>query len=457
MNNKELVDTINHNFQMLLKGKKYPDHHIFFESLEWWNNAYKEWSKDSKDWEKNDKKNIFSYKKLNLDLNIVKDCKYKTNKIISHEKLVKLHQKINDPKITDFNKIDDELKMLYKYNLPSTIKSLDEGFEKDSINIIIIGAGPIGLFTALYYKLYYRDNFLQKKINVILIDNRVFKEGIRMPYTRSTQFGFDAIEFQDFINQMFCWSNFYISRSKSFHGSKNRAFNYINTLENLLYIEAYNKSVKMYFTNQFSSYEDLEKYAIKKNFNYIIDCTGGRLRKSINNKLNWNIFKFKKNNMEVKLDNDKYKLFKNNNEIYDRVIAIYLFDKNMNPIRVGNIFGFLEDKKDIPLIEKFNGKCFKKDDYIKIARSFYSRSIRYLLNGIKLELQLSLDKVKYIKFTSFKTLSDHSQFAAKQINSKLTYIGLGETLGHTQFGIYFGMASSVRLSKHVCHLIGSVK
>ena len=44
-----------------------------------------------------------------------------------------------------------------------------------------------------------------------------------------------------------------------------------------------------------------------------------------------------------------------------------------------------------------------------------------------------------------------------QLNSKLIYIGLGETLGHTQFGIYFGMASSVRLSKHVCHLIGSVK
>ncbi len=455
MNKKELVDTINNDFKMLLKGIKYPKYHVFFESLEWWNSVFKRWVKDGKKWKKDDKKNIFSFEKLNTNIEPLKDCRYKTNKIITHDKLTKLYKKIHSNKFSDFNKIDDELKVLYKYNLPSTIKNMENVYQKDSVNIIVVGAGPVGLFTALYYNFYYRNRFLNKKINIILIDNRIYKEGYRLPYTRTTEFNFDVNEFQIFIKNIFCWDSFYIQKDE-------RAFNYINTLENLLYIEAYNKSVKMYFTKQFSTYNDIEKYAIKNKFDYIIDCTGGRLKKNITNKINWNSFKFKKNNYEVKLQNEKYKLFKNNTEIYDRIVAIYLFDENMNPFRVGNFFGFLEDKRDIEFVDKFNGKCLTINDYIRLSKSFYSESIRYLLSGITnvhytRDGLIKLSDIGYVKFTSFKTLSDHSQFAAKKINNNLTYIGLGETLGHTQFGIYFGMASSIRLSKHICHLIGSVK
>ena len=449
MNKQDLVNQINYDFQQLLKGNKYPDYHIFFESIEWWNKTFKLWTKSSKEYKKKDKNNIYKYEKLNMELENIKDCKYKTSKVISHKNLVKLYKKINDPKIDDFNKIDKELQVLYKYNLPSTVKNLESSLNDKFTNIIIVGAGPVGLFTALYYKSYYRNNFLQKKINVILIDNRIYKEGVRLPYTRTTQFGFDAIEFQDFINKVFCWKNFDIKFG--------RAFNFINVLENLLYIEAYYKNVKMYFTNQFSTYEDLQKFSIKYKVDYIIDCTGGRLKNNLKLKLNWNDINLKKGIYEVKLHNNKYKLFIKDKEIYDRVIAIYLFDEKMNPIRVGNIFGFLENEKDLPYIEKFNGKCFKTKDYIKISKNFKSESIRYLLHGIASELKIDLNKINYIKFTSFKTLSDHSQFASKKINSKLVYIGLGETLGHTQFGIYFGMAASIKLSKHICHLIGSVK
>jgi hypothetical protein len=454
MNKTNLVDTINHDFQMLLRGKKYPDYHLFFESLEWWNKVFKKWVKDGKNWKKKDIKNMFNYEKLNLEIKPMKNCVYKTNKIISHDKLVKLYKKIHNKKIHNFNMIDDELKILYKYNLPSTIKNIDNIYKKDSINIIIIGAGPVGLFTALYYNFYYREKFLDKKINIVLIDNRTYKEGIRLPYTRTTEFNFDINEFQIFIKNIFCWDNFYIQED-------NRAFNYINTLENLLYIEAYNQSVNMYFTKTLSTYEEVEKFALRNKFDYIIDCTGGRLRKNINLKLNWNEFSFKKKNYEVKLDNNKYKLYNNNKEIYDRIISIYLFDKKMNPFRVGNFFGFLEDKRDIQLVDKFNGKCLQINDYIRLSKSFHSESIRYLLSGITnvkytRDGLIKLSDIGYVKFTSFKTLSDHSEFASKKINNKLTYIGLGETLGHTQFGIHFGMASSIRLSKHICHLIGSV-
>lgn len=455
MNKTNLINTINHDFQMLLRGIKYPKYHIFFESLEWWNTVFNKWVKDGKKWKKKDIKKIFNYEELDIEIEPIKNCVYKTNKIISHDKLIQLYKKIHSYKIVNFDRIDDELKILYKYNLPSTIKNLENIYKEDYINIIVLGAGPVGLFNALYYNFYYREKFLDKKINIVLIDNRIYKEGVRLPYTRTTEFNFDVNEFQIFIKNMFCWDNFFIQKD-------NRAFNYINTLENLLYIEAYYKGVNMYFTKTLSTYEDVKKFALKNKFNYIIDCTGGRLQKNINLKLNWNEYNFKKGKYEVKLIKNKYKLFKNNKEIYDRIISIYLFDENMNPFRIGNFFGFLEDKRDVPLVDKFNGKCLKINDYIRLSKSLHSESIRYLLSGITnvkytKDGLIKLHDIKYVKFTSFKTFSDHSEFASKKINSELTYIGLGETLGHTQFGIHFGMASSVRLSKHICHLIGSVK
>ena len=96
---------------------------------------------------------------------------------------------------------------MYDYLLPSTIDNLDNlNYIKNekSINVIIAGAGPVGLFSALYLTKYYENEFNQN-VNILLVDNRVEQEGIRLPYTRTTQFVFDISLIQDFIYNLFCW------------------------------------------------------------------------------------------------------------------------------------------------------------------------------------------------------------------------------------------------------------
>lgn len=51
-----------------------------------------------------------------------------------------------------------------------------------------MGTGLIGLFMALYINQNYPH------VSICMIDNRIYKEGIKQPYTRLTQFEFDISE-----------------------------------------------------------------------------------------------------------------------------------------------------------------------------------------------------------------------------------------------------------------------
>lgn len=68
-----------------------------------------------------------------------------------------------------------------------------------------------------------------------------------------------------------------------------------------------------------------------------------------------------------------------------------------------------------------------------------------------------IDKIKYIKITTFNTNSHHVNRVAQMIDKKLTYIGLGNTLGWSEYGIFFGLKHSILFSKYICNLLPVVK
>jgi hypothetical protein len=186
---------------------------------------------------------------------------------------------------------------MYDYNLPSTIPNLDnwKKYKEDNpINIMIMGAGPLGLYTALYLNEYYnkniihgRDNkktILNQYVNILIIDNRIYKEGIKKPYTRSTQFGFDIEQIQPFIKQIFCWKNF----DNNYKGT--RRFDFINILENLLYVAAYNENISMYFTKKLEDFNDIKTFPYKI-FTYYIAIFIKILNNSINYFILFNKFR----------------------------------------------------------------------------------------------------------------------------------------------------------------------
>ena len=216
----KLVDIINNEFQYVLQGRQDPEYHLFFESFEWFNIALKEW--EHPDEYKMVIKKIDPKKtKLNYDLTIdlskikeVDKCKYMPTKTISDDKLKQLYSVISDEKTDDFDEIRQQLEVMFDYNLPSTISNLNNYLEQikrpseNGINIIIAGAGPVGLYTALYLDNYYNKSYLTNRhINILLFDNRIYKEGVKLPYSRTTQFGFDIAQMQPFIKNIYCWKN----------------------------------------------------------------------------------------------------------------------------------------------------------------------------------------------------------------------------------------------------------
>ena len=70
-------------------------------------------------------------------------------------------------------------------------------------------------------------------------------------------------------------------------------------------------------------------------------------------------------------------------------------------------------------------------------------------------MEINEKNIKYVKITYFDSNSHHAAVCAKKINNDLTYIGLGDTLGSSEYGIYFGMKTNMEFSRQICHLIGS--
>src|SRR3972149_9006380 len=211
---KKLEKIINKKFQSLLKGYNYQDYHIFFDSHDWFLKTSKEWIEgatiDTQKFIKDsdpDKK--YSYNK-NININNIKEkiCKYIPKKTITEIMLEEFYNIISDRNVDDFNKILETVDKMLDFNFPSTIKDLPyylNGIkDNNNIKIIIVGAGPVGLYTALYLNKYYNENYVRQKINILLLDNRVpeAKEGLKLPYSRTTQFGFNIDQFQPFIEQI---------------------------------------------------------------------------------------------------------------------------------------------------------------------------------------------------------------------------------------------------------------
>jgi hypothetical protein len=403
-----------------------------------------------------DKYDDFKYSKSNLNFDSLKTgCKFKPTKVASKNLLNKIYNVLTDPNLKDFSIVRNNLDKLYNFLLPSTvsdlkkyIKSIKINYKLNTLNIIIIGAGPLGLFTALYLdEIYNRNKDSNIKINIILFDNRILREKYKMPYTRLTQFGFDISELNLFIKNISNWTTGRLI-------DDNRQFDYINILENMLYVVAYNRNIPMYFTKKYEFFDDLKTFAIKNNFHYLFDCSGGNLGANFQEQLKWNKYLLKKDNYEIKLDTDNYfKLFLNNKIFKNYTIVVSLYDKDNKEIPVGNSFGSTNNAKDIELLKKYKNKCLTVNNFIELAKNFTDSNARCLYPNILETSDIIEKNIKYVKIGYFTPISYHKNICATKINNNLTYIALGNALGSSEYGILFGMKTSMVFSKKICELL----
>jgi hypothetical protein len=384
------------------------------------------------------------------------DCKYVPKETLSPAYLKAFYEQLTTTH--DYPAIRNKCHDMTNYALPSPLASLAswKRFDNsDAINVMILGTGPVGLYTALYlqhiYNLVPEDfgmtYFSFRRINILLVDNRIFKEGEKMPYSRSTQFGFSIQELQPFLQQIFCWN------MEKFGV---RAFDYIHVLENLLYTVAYHEKISMAFTKQFEDPAALNAFIAKEKIHVLFDCTGGRTRIPVSHPVRWDRYSFKEGTAEVKLNpvTKYYEYYENSKPFTTQVLRLQFFDKDRNEVLVGNEFAEPMDPADIAFADKYNNQCFQTEEFLKIVSAFTSEKIRLLFPHMLDVSNLTQKDIDSVKIVVFNTIARHSPFAAAPYEGAVL-IRLGDSLGGTEYGIVFGMKHSIEFSKHICHLLST--
>ena len=464
---KTLVDAVNTMFQNTMRNEYDPTEHVFFKGGPWWERHYQMLLGDTS---VAGLKSIPSRYKYSPDADLsnlvsVGDCKYKPTSTLSHKYLTELYNTLQEPSFARFKFIKEKLHEMSKYNLPSPMKSIQTWKHystPDALNIMILGAGPLGLFTALTLQELYNNPYkpLLRNVNILLVDNRIHKEGVKAPYSRSTMFGFDISELQPIFRHIYGW-NIPLGTTSTDDPKEVRAFDFINILENLLYTAAYKEGISMAFTKKFEEFEAVQTFVKKEGIHCLFDCTGGRMKTGLSHSLPWNHYKMKKGDEEVKLSptKEQYLYYKRGEPSKSFVLVYHLYDEKYNEFLIGNSFGWPTDPDDIALLETHKDKCYSRDDFINLNSKFKTAAIRNMLYFIMTHpytsdiKKIPFQSIKYVKLTTFSMYASHSPFAATQLDSGCVYIRLGDALVQTEFGIFRGLKTNMFLSKHICNLL----
>jgi len=402
------VDAVNSRFtRYYLVGGE----HIFFRSHAWWSATLKEWRKDRLP--------------LREDYEPARDRSYScvalprpTYPTASGPKLRALYSRLCRARTLE--EAQSALAPLVRRSLPATCKDPRAWWAlcRAPRKVLILGAGPVGLFTALYLQLHIPD------VAVLLADRRVQKEGVRRPYDRQTMFGIDVEQVSAVFPQFGRWA-------------KGRHFDFIFFLENLLFVAAFARGVPVCFTSS-----DL---VAELDPSLVFDCTGGR-RGSVQPPPSVPRSTFTKGDLAVRYHRGYYRLFRKGRLQRTLVYAFQLFDRDMNLLKVGNLFAFpTVDKRRI---ERFRGCYFTAGDFTKFSRGFRDAAVRSLFRNITSWVK----GVAFVRLTPFHATSYHAPCAAFRAG-ETTYVALGNTLGSSEFGIHFGLKHAMLFSREVCHLI----
>lgn len=387
-------------------------------------------------------KNNISYKKVIND--IPNENIYFEENIKEFDISILKSLSIEMTKINNFDKILKIINLLTDMHIPSNVINKDKLLlymnQSKQINILILGAGPIGLFLACYLFNYYNTSYglnNYPNVNIIVFDNRVDMKNKRKPYTRNRPFFFNSSFLSQIIPKIYAWDT----------TEKDGLFININILEYVLFTKAYYEYM-IPFIFEDINWDEIQKIISLGKIDVLFDCTGGRLNPPIfkNIDTSWIdilINKFNKMNVndempDINVIKDKnLVILENNNDKflkhYYYCSIIILKKKNNNLTNKGNRISInISNYEDNSLIKKHKDKYFNYDNMMLIVKGINDDMIRnYLYSKIKYYDDNYLFKIEY-----FNTYLRHQIEIAKVIetdNNKCLYIGAGDTIFHSHF------------------------
>ena len=349
-------------------------------------------------------------------------------------------------KSSNIDKIQDLVNQLYYMNIPSNINNLEKTLSiyknSNRINIAIIGAGPIGLVLACYIYKYYNLSYglnNYPKVNIMVFDNRIVKDGMKKPYNRYRPFAFDSSFFSFLIPKIYTWDK----------NNKNSLLINIYLLEYVLFTLAY-YVYNIPFVFEESSWDRYCKIMKNGKFDVMFDCTGGRLNppifKSVDstwlNKFSENTTDYPNLNIDVESNLvtlnipkiDKLNFIEN--YYYSSLIIFNEEDNNKQTFLIKFDID-IKNYDDLKLFLKLKDKYFYKRDILTICKKIKDTVVRnYTFNNVKNYNNMSKNNNLLYKFDLFNTYLKHSISISKYVNNNnynFLYIGAGDTIFHSHF------------------------
>ena len=446
---EEIKNKINYSFTHLFNMPNHP----FFMDLR----RVEKISKNYIEYQKSSIVKIIPYKKKNIPEEKILNIKPK--KELSEKKLKKLNNELKvNLSFTSILKIVSEIsKYIIKSNV-SNYEKLFDTFSKnnDKINIAIIGAGPVGLFLAVYLHIYYNKGSLNNypKVNIVIFDNRIEKSKFKKPYSRYRPFSTTSTFLPIVLPKLYCYQ-------------KNKESLYLNIflLEYMLFTKArLEHNIPFIFENY--NWNDYKNIFKKANIDVIFDCTGGRLNPNIFKNINtdWlkNISKVdkklkkqlnieKENNLVKLIDYPKNKEFKKNH--YYGSLMVY--DKDLN---FGNKYDIdINDISDLKLLLKIKKKYYSINDILEIVSNFKDYTCRNFLNTI---LYKNNYENNLFSFDVWEIYIRHCIQPCEifTVNKKnILYIGAGDTIFHSHFITGAGLNRTLNFSIKCANILSLLK
>lgn len=374
--------------------------------------------------------------------------------ILSNDDLKNLDKEMQN--VLNYSKVLAIVSLMSQYIIKSNVQNEGKLYtlikKDDSINIMIIGSGPVGLFLACYLSLYYNNTKMNSmpRVNIVMYDSRIEHGGFRKPYNRQRIFATSSGYLNLIIPKLYCMTE-----------NKNDIMINIFMLEYILFTIATNQyNIPMIFNDY--SWDDYKKIIDDGKFDIVFDCTGGRLKHDAihNIHTDW-LTNIDMNNEEfgrLEIDVDKNLVLLQNDskrivDYYYGSITILVDDKSLTFHQIFDVD--IMCKEDLMYFNKLKYKYFKHSDTISLIHGIKDDNTRNFLYT-----------VLYNKYTnnlfSFDVWGIYIRHAIKIsdvfiINKrKILYIAAGDTIFHSHFITGAGLNRILDFTVKCANLIGTL-
>jgi hypothetical protein len=432
----------------------YMDNHPFFMDLK----NVNEYSDEFIEYQKKMIQKKINFQKKNISF--IENIKSHKPKELQVSEIKKLDKELSE--VNNFKKIFKIVTYISNFVIKTNVTDENELLEKlnhnkHRINILVLGAGPIGLFLACYLHIYYNTSYglnNQPKVNVVIYDNRIERPGFRKPYNRTRPFGTSSNLLSIVLPKLY-------SMTKKDYIEIN-----INILEYLLFVKAHYK-LKIPIIYEDYDWNDYKKIIKKGDFKVVFDCTGGRLKtdlfknvntkwlekvKQIDKSINKQLKIIPKENIVHLIDYPNDKKFKKNH-FYG---SLNVYDKKLNFITKFDID--IMNSSDLKFISSIKKKYVNLDQLKNVLHNIKDENSRNFFYNLYI-----FNDTKYKNYIfSFDIWAIYIRHIIQpcevfKINNKqILYVASGDTVFHSHFVIGAGLNRTINFSVKCANFISDL-